>query len=509
VTHDDAGNLTGRGAYTYHYNVLGKMVSVDENTTNVASMSYDATGSLAKMVEGGEERYLITEDFEWLKTSGLGRIQIRLAGTVIASHEVTYPTGGGGGGCGASLPAVDGDWRAPLGLLAPGLWAFMLLQVGFALRRRPRGERLRPVLAGGTAGVFLVATSVPLPGIVPEARAAVTPTGVTYYHGDHLGSSAVITNETGTEVRQVLYGPFGQAAAGSAEVPEFGFTGQRYVDSLGVYDYGARWYDPELGRFMQADPLVRESSNVPDTSNPQTVNPYSYVLNNPLTMVDPTGEAPLPFEQDYGSTSSFYPYGYGDGFSSFGYDASLSSLYPSSYYGSYSGLSSYSYYGNSAGFGLSLSQGTPIADLQIGDDFTGPEVWQVQAANRSGLLGAALGKEFASTQLEDLVVLVRNANLGVPAQWSPAMGSHRIALRPDAFSHPGDFLATFGHELHHAFRFEHVTNAGLPYDLGTMAGRAAFEIPAIRFEQQYLFGGTTPGYQARTLEDLRIWLGRQ
>jgi hypothetical protein len=151
----------------------------------------------------------------------------------------------------------------------------------------------------------------------------------------------------------------------------------------------------------------------------------------------------------------------------------------------------------------------PIADLRFGDGFTDSEISQIQAANRDGRLRAGLGDAFGSARLEDSITLVRNPNLDVPAQWSPGMGAHRIELRPDAFSHPGDFLATFGHELHHAFKYEHVTNGGLAYDLGTPAGRAAFEIPAIQFEQRYLFQGTTPGYRARTLEDLRVWQGRQ
>ena len=284
VTHDPAGNLEAWGSRAYVYDALGALRTVKENTVTKASMSYDANGRMGVLAEAesGETRYLVTEDFEYLQTSKLSRIHIFLAGTVIASDEATYdPTPPPPPVCHGSPPALEVDWRGPLGLLAPGLWAFLLLQVGFAVRRRPQGARLRPVLAAGTAGVFLVATSIPLPGLVPEARAAVTPTGITYYHGDHLGSSVVITN--GTNVEQVLYRPFGQAAPASDAVPEFGFTGQRYVDSIGIYDYGARWYDPALGRFLQADPVIA------DTSNPQAINPYSYVLNSPLNYTDPSG----------------------------------------------------------------------------------------------------------------------------------------------------------------------------------------------------------------------------
>jgi RHS repeat-associated protein len=97
----------------------------------------------------------------------------------------------------------------------------------------------------------------------------------------------VITNEDGTQVREIVYRPFGQAAPGPDPVPEFGFTGQRFVDSLSIYDYGARWYDPALGRFLQPDPVIA------DAYNPQNINPYSYVLNSPLNLVDPSGMTSL------------------------------------------------------------------------------------------------------------------------------------------------------------------------------------------------------------------------
>jgi RHS repeat-associated protein len=359
------------------YDVLGQLTRVDENSIQVAEMAYDATGRLAQLEEGGESRLLITDEFEWLFTSKVRRIRIHLGGTVIASHEASYNPGGGGG-CSALLPALSGDWGAPFGLLAPGLFAFMLLQLGFALRRRPRGARLRPVLAAGTAGVFVVATSLPFPGVVPEARAADWP-GVTYYHGDHLGSSVVITDETGAQVEQILYRPFGQAAPGSDSVPEFGFTGQRFVESLGIYDYGARWYAPTLGRFLQPDPVI------PDLRNPQSINPYSYVLNNPLGMVDPTGTTSIGFSDDpLGSyalgSSNDYSY---DWPSSSSYDWLSSSSYLDRYYSSpsrsYLNYNSYlnpSYTGlgriGVSGLSWHLSQGKPRQPLPEAEGFDVP-----------------------------------------------------------------------------------------------------------------------------------------
>jgi RHS repeat-associated protein len=64
------------------------------------------------------------------------------------------------------------------------------------------------------------------------------------------------------------------------------YTGQRWEASLGLYDYRARFYDPTLGRFLQPDPIV------PEPGNPQALNRYAYVYNNPLRYTDPTGHCP-------------------------------------------------------------------------------------------------------------------------------------------------------------------------------------------------------------------------
>ena len=52
------------------------------------------------------------------------------------------------------------------------------------------------------------------------------------------------------------------------------FTGQREMAGLGIYDYGARFYSPKLGRFLSADTIV------PNVHNPQDLNRFSYVRNN-------------------------------------------------------------------------------------------------------------------------------------------------------------------------------------------------------------------------------------
>jgi RHS repeat-associated protein len=105
--------------------------------------------------------------------------------------------------------------------------------------------------------------------------------GLSYLYADNLGSTMVTS---GAAVSDELYTPWGTARDMSqqAAVP-YRYTGQREEAALGLYDYGARWYDPSIGRFIQADTIV------PQPGNPQSLNRYSYGLNNPMKYTDPTG----------------------------------------------------------------------------------------------------------------------------------------------------------------------------------------------------------------------------
>lgn len=105
-----------------------------------------------------------------------------------------------------------------------------------------------------------------------------------WVHGDHLGSSNVTTDESGKQIRLVEYSPFGKTHRDEGEpIDQYKFTGKELDVTTGFYCYGARYYDPILCRFLQAD------SFVPEPGNPQTLNRYSYCINNPLIYTDPSG----------------------------------------------------------------------------------------------------------------------------------------------------------------------------------------------------------------------------
>ena len=103
---------------------------------------------------------------------------------------------------------------------------------------------------------------------------------ISYYHMDNLGSTRAITGGDGEKIIEINYLPYGSSLSSSDET--FTFTGKE-LDSSGLQYFGARYYDPNLGRFITTDP-IQEGPNW-----------YSYVLNNPLKYVDLKGlqEEPL------------------------------------------------------------------------------------------------------------------------------------------------------------------------------------------------------------------------
>lgn len=104
-----------------------------------------------------------------------------------------------------------------------------------------------------------------------------------YFHGDHIGSSSVITNSSGVMVQEVKYAAFGEERYSWGSATNYKFTGQEDDPEIGMYYYGARYYDPALGKFISPDSIVQAPFD------PQTLNRYSYVRNNPLVYIDPTG----------------------------------------------------------------------------------------------------------------------------------------------------------------------------------------------------------------------------
>ncbi len=112
---------------------------------------------------------------------------------------------------------------------------------------------------------------------------------VDYYFDDHLGTARVIANSTGTVLDDTDFYPYGgeRDVTSPSSGNNYKFTGKERDAESGLDNFGARYNSSQYGRFMTPDPI---GIFVADASNPQTWNQYSYVLNNPLKFIDPTGE---------------------------------------------------------------------------------------------------------------------------------------------------------------------------------------------------------------------------
>lgn len=119
-----------------------------------------------------------------------------------------------------------------------------------------------------------------------------------YYHNDHLGSTSVLTSQTGTLVEETKYDPWGEVKAGGIK-SKFLYTGQEKDLETSLNYYNARYYDSHIRRFTQPDDIIQ------NPFNPQSLNRYSYVLNNPLRYTDPTGHCIGPFTPICGAIVSF------------------------------------------------------------------------------------------------------------------------------------------------------------------------------------------------------------
>lgn len=141
---------------------------------------------------------------------------------------------------------------------------------------------------GSKFGVYKGTTiqhlKVPLPS---GAEAEYSSSGLTgYRHKDWLGSHRLETGPTHSIIGDNAYGPYGEvyARTGNAEIS---FTGQDSDTVWPQYDFMARQYTPNQGRWISPDPAGLAAV---DPTDPQTWNRYAYVMNNPLALLDPLGD---------------------------------------------------------------------------------------------------------------------------------------------------------------------------------------------------------------------------
>ncbi len=104
-----------------------------------------------------------------------------------------------------------------------------------------------------------------------------------WLYTNHQGSVAASYDPATGVVDRNRYDPWGAERTTAVSGTDIGYTGQRNDNSTGLMYYGARYYDPTIGRFNQTDTII------PDPAEPEDLNRYTYVRNNPVNFTDPTG----------------------------------------------------------------------------------------------------------------------------------------------------------------------------------------------------------------------------
>jgi RHS repeat-associated protein len=304
----DSGTVTD----LYSYDRFDRLQFHDRvtngNSTTVGSWVYDAVGNIASRSGVGTYTYDATHHY-----------QVRAAGGVQYDYD---PNGNQIARVGPGIPSgrqtlhyndFDMPWRIEEG---DGTLAteFDYTADGDRIVTRRKSGDLTTALTLDVADLYRQVTDFATPLVVAERthqyriladgrqvaqvnkverNGSVSPseTRTFFFHDEPLGTASLITNSAGERVEHRQFTPFGEEQTpvdwnGTGILS--GFTGHQHDPELGLINMRGRLYDPKLARFITPDPYITE------VVNPQGMNRYSYVQNNPLTYNDPSGFDPCP-----------------------------------------------------------------------------------------------------------------------------------------------------------------------------------------------------------------------
>jgi RHS repeat-associated protein len=313
-TYDGLNRITA-AAYS-ELNASNATVNTDNFST---SYGYDANGNMAtlsrqgnKVLSGVTPVYGTIDNLTYLYAYGSNRLL--LVNDAIASgtvaHDLEFKSGGG-------TYLYDGNGNATLMPQKSVTVAYNYLNLPSSVTVGSQGtisylydasgNKLKKTV--GTVNSYYQGSVLKLNGtdivMTGEGRAVKNGTwGYEYDLKDHLGNTRVsfsADNATAQPLQYKDYYPFGLEMARwytTAGTPtKYLYNGKELQDEygLGWYDYGARFYDPTIGRWHSVDPLAEKS---------RRWSPYTYAFNNPMTFADPDGMWASDFKDKEGNLVS-------------------------------------------------------------------------------------------------------------------------------------------------------------------------------------------------------------
>ena len=238
-TYDKVGNITAKDSTTYMINSVNEVTALSDGT----SFSYDSNGNRTQKTKGTD-----TWDYTYDYANRLTKVEEN--DTTVG--EYVYD-----GGCNRLQVTESGITTT-----------YIYSGPSILYEENSTGQA---TYIYGPSGMLAKRTTIN------------EETNIFYYHSDHLGSTRLVTDDNKNIVSAVTYHPFGETY--SEEGSEVYLYNGKELDETGLYYYGARYYDASLGRFLTRDPLQGRMTA------PQTMNRYTYCLNNPTSCIDPSGLA--------------------------------------------------------------------------------------------------------------------------------------------------------------------------------------------------------------------------
>ncbi|QUM86395.1 RHS repeat-associated core domain-containing protein [Moritella sp. 28] len=104
-----------------------------------------------------------------------------------------------------------------------------------------------------------------------------------YYQTNHLGHVLAVTKQDGSQIAEYEYNPYGEVFGSDFSQQPFGYSTKRSDFTSGLVYFGYRFYMPNMGRWLNRDPLQEQGG----------INLYAYVNGDPMGYVDPDGRNPL------------------------------------------------------------------------------------------------------------------------------------------------------------------------------------------------------------------------
>lgn len=291
--YDDAGRVTHDGAREYTWDAKGRLSEVRMGEI-VEQYDYDFEDHRVqkRVVRAGSTRTVryVDDDAElrdghlirFVTIGGRRVVQLDSQGALMAASEESNRDLRHVAAVGTSQRATS-VWIASSLLLALGL---LLLLAGLG---RSTGRRFAAVAVGVVPLLITCGPSSPplhaghpITTLPPEAR---------FTLGVRQNSTAVVAGASGAVESEADYYPYGEERLSVGPRPIYGFVGNEFDPELGISDFHARPYRPDLGVFLAPDPVAVLS---PETtlSEPGDLPPYSYAALNPIGRSDPDGLQP-------------------------------------------------------------------------------------------------------------------------------------------------------------------------------------------------------------------------